>query len=114
MGLRLFVATTYRVEYDYSGSGFNYLVSEFHDLLDALGVDYSGDTWDERFDVEKDEWLEGISKLKNLDCLEASEREKIEKALCACECTREEAIELFVWYYNSSAPDHDYLEFQFM
>ena len=26
----------------------------------------------------------------------------------------EEAIELFEGYYNTAAPDHDYLEFQFM
>lgn len=113
MGLRLCVAKTYKVEYTY-GAAFNYKVSEFHDLLDALNVSYSGDTWDERFDVEKYEWLKGIEKLKNLDRLEASEREDINNALDCCECTLEEAIELFQGYYNSSAPDHDYLEFQFM
>lgn len=113
MGLRLYVAKSYQVEFAY-GIGFNYMVSELHDLLDALNVSYSGETWDERFDVEKDEWLKGIDKLKNLDSLEAPEREDIEKALRACECTREEAIELFEGYYNTAAPDHDYLEFQFL
>lgn len=114
MGLRLYVAKTYKVDYDYFGSGFNYKVSELHDLLDALNVSYSGETWDERFDVEKDEWLKGIEKLMNFDQLETSEREEIEKALEACECTLSEALELFEWYYNSSAPGHYYLEFQFM
>ncbi len=113
MGLRLYVAKTYKVEYAY-GVAFNYMVSELHDLLDALNVSYSGETWDERFDVEKYEWLKGIEKLKNLDRLEALEREDIENALRACECTREEAIEFFEGYYNTAALDHDYLEFQFL
>ena len=113
MGNRLYVAKTYKVEFDY-GIAFNYKVSEFHDLLDSLNVSYSGETWDERFDVEKEEWLKGIEALKNFDSLETLEREDIENALKACECTREEAIELFEGYYNTAAPDHDYLEFQFL
>jgi hypothetical protein len=113
MGLRLYVAKTYKVEFEY-GIAFNYKVSELHDLLDSLNVSYSGETWDERFDVEKEEWLKGIEALKNLDNLEASEREEIEAALEACECTLPEAIELFQGYYDAADPDHDYLEFQFL
>lgn len=113
MGLRLYVAKTYKVEFAY-GMGFNYKTSELHDLLNALDIPYSGESWDERFDVEKEEWMKGIEVLKNFDNLEASEREDIENALKACECTREEAIELFEGYYNTAAPEHDYLEFQFM
>ena len=113
MGLRLYVAKTYKVEFDY-GIAFNYKVSEFHDLLDSLNVNYSGENWDDRFDVDKEEWLYGIEKLKNFDQLEASEREDIKNALDCCECTLEEAIELFQGYYDSADPDHDYLEFQFL
>ena len=113
MGLRLYVAKTYKVEFDY-GIAFNYKVSEFYDLLDSLNVNYSGENWDDRFDVDKEEWLYGIEKLKNLDNLEASEREDINNALDCCEYTLEEAIELFQGYYNSADPDHDYLEFQFL
>ena len=113
MGLRLYVAKTYKVEFEY-GIAFNYKVSELHDLLDSLNVSYSGETWDERFDVEKEEWLKGIEALKNLDNLEASEREEIEAALEACDCTLPEAIEFFEGYYNTADPDHDYLEFQFL
>ena len=113
MGLTLYVAKTYKVEFDY-GVAFNYKVSEFHDLLDALNVNYSGENWDDRFDVDKEEWLYGIEKLKNFDQLEASEREDIKNALDCCECTLEEAIELFQGYYNSADPEHDYLEFQFL
>ena len=101
MGNRLYVAKTYKVEFAY-GMGFNYMVSELHDLLDALNVSYSGESWDERFDVEKEEWLKGIEVLKNLDHLETSEREEIANALKACECTPEEAIELFEGYYNTA------------
>ena len=113
MGNRLYVAKTYKVEFAY-GMGFNYKVSELHDLLDALNVSYSGESWDERFDVEKEEWLRGIEVLKHFDQLEASEREEIEIALKACECTLSEAIELFQGYYDAADPDHDYLEFQFL
>lgn len=113
MGNRLYVAKTYKVEYAY-GVGFNYMVSELHQLLDALNVSYSGESWDERFDVDKEDWLKGLDKLKNLANLEDNEREEIENALEACEITPEEAIELFEGYYNSSDPDHGYLEFQFM
>ena len=113
MGLRLYVAKTYKVEFDY-GIAFNYKVSEFHDLLDSLNVNYSGENWDDRFDVDKEEWLYGIEKLKNFDQLEASEREDIKNALDCCECTLEEAIELFQGYYDVADPDHDYLEFQFL
>ena len=113
MGLRLYVAKTYKVEFDY-GIAFNYKVSEFHDLLDSLNVNYSGENWDDRFDVDKEEWLYGIEKLKNFDQLEASEREEIEDALEACECTLDEAIELFEGYYNAADQEHGYLEFQFL
>lgn len=113
MGLRLYVAKTYKVEFAY-GIAFNYMVSEFHNLLDTLNVSYSGETWDNRFDVEKEEWLKGIEVLKNLHNVEASEREEIEDALEACECTLDEAIELFEGYYNSADQEHDYLEFQFL
>ena len=113
MGNKLYVAKTYKVEFDY-GMGFNHMVSEFHNLLDALNVSYSGETWDERFDVEKEEWLRGIEVLKHFDQLEASEQEEIDTALKACECTLSEAIELFEGYYNTADPNHYYLEFQFM
>ena len=113
MGNRLYVAKTYKVEFDY-GVGFNHMVCELHDLLDALNISYSGESWDERFDVDKEEWLKGIEALKNFGNLEASEREDIANALKACECTREEAIELFEGYYNTAAPEHGYMEFQFM
>ncbi len=113
MGNRLYVAKTYKVEFAY-GMGFNYKVIEFHDLLNALDIPYSGDSYAERFDVDKEDWLTGLETLKDYKQLDAAQRYDIESALKDCECTLEEAIELFQGYYDASDPDHDYLEFQFM
>lgn len=113
MGLRLYVAKTYKVEYAY-GVAFNYKISVFHDLLDALKIYYSGEKWDERFDCDKEDWLKALEKLKNFNQLDEPERKEVEEALEACECTLPEAIELFEGYYNTADQEHDYLEFQFL
>ena len=113
MGLRLYVAKTYKVEFDY-GIAFNYKVSEFHDLLNALEIPYSGESWDERFDVNKEDWLAGLETLKDYNQLDKDQQNSISTALKDCECTLEEAIELFQGYYDSADPEHDYLEFQFL
>ena len=50
MGHRLHVAKKYEVEYATSAS-FNYEVEAFHDLLSSLDVSYTGESWDDQFDV---------------------------------------------------------------
>ena len=80
MGHRLHVAKTYIVEYALPDN-FNYEVTEFHDLLKSLDVDYTGESWEDDFDVYKEEWQKGIDKLKNLANLEAEEKQEIESAL---------------------------------
>ena len=52
MGHRLHVAKTYTVEYALPDN-FNHEVTEFHDLLKSLDVDYTGESWDDDFEVYK-------------------------------------------------------------
>ncbi len=80
MGYRLHVAKVYRVEYAL-GDAFNHKCEEFHDLLSALGAEYTGESWDSDFEVSKDDWCKAIDKLKNLDNLEDPD-EKAEITEC--------------------------------
>ena len=50
MGHRLHVAKAYKVEYALPDN-FNHEVEEFHDLLASLSINYTGDSWDDDFDV---------------------------------------------------------------
>ena len=59
MGYRLHVARVYNVEYAL-GDAFNYKSEEFHNLLSALKVEYTGDEYDSDFEVQKDEWQKAI------------------------------------------------------
>lgn len=112
MGHRLHVAKTYKVEYALPDN-FNYEVEEFHDLLDSLGINYTGESWDDNFDVYKSEWQTGIEKLKNLANLEAYEREEIEKALTKMNEPLPEIIEFMELLYEKADPTHDYLVLSF-
>ena len=55
MGYRLHVAKKYVVEYTTSAS-FSYEVEAFHDLLSSLDVSYTGESWDDQFEVTKEDW----------------------------------------------------------
>ena len=74
MGFRMHVARIHKVEYG-STEAFNYAVEELHNLLSALEVLYSGDSYDNEFEVDKEEWLRGLKKLKNLANLEEDDKE---------------------------------------
>ena len=112
MGHRLHVAKTYKVEYALPDN-FNYEVTEFHDLLASLGINYIGESWDDNFDVYKSEWQTGIEKLKNLANLEAYEREEIESALTKMNEPLPEIIEFMELLYEKADPTHDYLVLSF-
>lgn len=66
MGHRLHVAKTYKVEYA-GGSDFNYRVEQFHDLLTELGIEYTGDAYDDDFQVDVESWKNGIDLLRGID-----------------------------------------------
>ena len=112
MGHRLHVAKTYTVEYALPDN-FNHEVTEFHDLLKSLDVDYTGESWDDDFDVYKEEWQKGIDKLKNLPNLETEEREEIENALTEMNESLLEIIEFMELLLKEADPKHEYLVLRF-
>ena len=113
MGLRLSVAKKYEVEYGETAA-FNWKVSELHYLLDALDVYYTGEEYDQTFEVNKDEFQKGIDKLKNFDTLSNEEKESIAYCLSELEYTVDEALQVFEWFIKEADPNRDYLHFSFL
>lgn len=113
MGHRLHVAKKYDVEYSLADN-FNYEVEEFHDLLSSLDVSYTGDSYDNQFEVSKEEWKRGIDKLKNLPNLEtAEEKEDIESALKDLEESLPEIIEFMELLFEEADQNHEFLVLSF-
>ena len=112
MGHRLHVAKTYTVEYALPDN-FNHEVTEFHDLLSSLGVTYTGESWDDDFDVYKEEWQKGIDKLKNLANLEADKKQEIENALTEMNEPLPEIIEFMELLLKEADSKHEYLVLRF-
>ena len=112
MGHRLHVAKKYEVEYTLADN-FNYEVEEFHDLLSSLDVTYTGDSYDDQFDVSKEEWKKGIDKLKNLSNLETEEREDIESALEKLEEPLAEIIEFMELLLEEADQNHEFMVLSF-
>ena len=112
MGNRLHVARLYRIEYsDYQK--FNWKIGEFKDLMEALQIEYSGEYYDDNFEILKDGWKEGIQILKSFDSLEEGQKEEITEALESLEYDREEVIRIMEEYLKQSDPEFDWLEFSF-
>lgn len=109
MGKRLHVASKYEVEWSDSAY-FNWNISEFHDLLDALDVYYTGETWDDDFEVSKEDWQKGIDTLRSYSKLDADAQERIDEALEALEHEREEVIEIMEHLMEQSASNWSYIE----
>lgn len=74
MGHRLHVAKKYDVQYE-GGYAFNYKVEEIHNLIDACcenNYPYSGDSFDDEFEVYKSDWIEMIEVIKYVYGLEST------------------------------------------
>ena len=112
MGKRLHVGTKYEVEWSDSAH-FNWKIEEFHDLLSALDVSYTGESWDDEFEVTKEEWQKGIDTLRSYDTLDDDAKNRIDEALEALESGREEVIEIMEHFYEQSAPNWCYIECSF-
>ena len=112
MGYRLHVAKVYKVEYAI-GDAFNYKSEEFHNLLSACGVEYTGDEYDSDFEVTKDEWRKAIEMLKHLYDLEDNKREEIKGAIDDLASTTDEVVHMMEYYFEHSDPDNDYLHLSF-
>lgn len=112
MGYRLHVARVYKVEYAL-GDAFNYKSEEFHNLLSACGLEYTGDEYDSDFEVSKEEWRKAIDKLKHLNDLEDDKREEIKGAIDDLASTTDEVVSMMEYYLEHGDPDIDYLHLSF-
>ena len=113
MGYRLHVARVYKVKYAL-GDAFSHKSEEFHNLLSALKVEYTGDEYNSDFEVQKDEWQKAIDKLKHLyDLEDEDERDEIKGAVDDLASTTDEVIEMMEYYLNNGDPDIDYLHLSF-
>ena len=108
MGKRLHIARRYDVEWADSAY-FNWKIEEFHNLLSALGMYYTGEPWDDEFDVSKEDWRMGIDTLRNYDSLDADDRKTIDEALEALEYGREEVLQIMEHLMNQAEPDWNYI-----
>lgn len=112
MGYRLHVCKMYKVEY-VMGDAFNYKSMEFHNLLSACDVEYSGDEFDSDFEVSKEEWRKAIDKLKHLHDLDDDKREEITGAIEDLASTTDEVIHMMEYYLEHGDPDIDYLHLSY-
>lgn len=112
MGNRLHVAKVYDVRYG-TTTGFNHKVEELHNLLSSLGVEYTGDSYDDDFEVSRDDWNKGIAKLENFDQLDPDDKYEIQESLKDLGCDRNEVIQLFKEYEAEAETKSDFLEFSF-
>ena len=112
MGHRLHVAKKYVVEYSTSAS-FSYEVEAFHDLLSSLDVTYTGESWDDQFEVTKEDWQMVIDKLKNLPNLETEEKEDIESALKDLREPLPEVIRFMEVLLKEADSGHDFMVLSF-
>ena len=112
MGLRLYVARKYEIEYS-SSFGFNYKVVEFHNLLTALGISYNGESWDDDVEVNRENFRQGLDKLKTYDKLDAGEKTEIDEALSELDEPVEEIIEIMERLLTESDQKNEYMLLSF-
>ncbi|MDM8287562.1 hypothetical protein QUW57_13385 [Phocaeicola plebeius] len=112
MGLRLHVARKYEIEYS-SSFGFNYKVVEFHNLLTALGISYNGESWDDDVEVNRENFKQGLDKLKTYDKLDAGEKTEIDEALSELDEPVEEIIEIMERLLTESDQKNEYMLLSF-
>ena len=108
MGHRLHVARKYEIEYS-SSFGFNYKVVEFHNLLTALDISYNGESWDDDVEVNRENFRQGLDKLKTYDKLDAEKRTKIDEALSELDEPIEEIIEIMEKLLTKSDQKNEYM-----
>lgn len=114
MGYRLNVAKKYVIEYA-DIEAFNWKILEFHALLSACGVQFTGEENGLNFEVMKEDWEMMIDKIISLDSLEdEDEKAEIERSLADMECPREEIIRLLKDYLKQSDPDRDVMFLSFI
>ena len=113
MGYRLHVAKVYKVEYAL-GDAFSHKSEEFHNLLSACGVDYTGDDCDSDFEVGKDEWRKLIDRLRSFDNMDnPDEKYEIEVCIRDLESSTTEVVSMLEYYLENCDPNNDYLHLSY-
>lgn len=112
MGCRLHVASKYDVNYAHV-EYFNYLIEEFHYILDALDINYNGDPYDQDFEVSKEQWRAGMGKIATLNAQKPEVKREIEESLKRVELTPERMLDIMDEYLSASDPKNNYLYFSF-
>ena len=112
MGQKLHVAKKYEIEYS-SSFGFNNKVVEFHNLLTALGISYNGESWDDDVEVNRENFRQGLDKLKTYDKLDAGEKTEIDEALSELDEPVEEIIEIMERLLTESDQKNEYMLLSF-
>lgn len=109
MGYRLHVASKYDVRYGKT-EAFNHKCEEFHNLLRACGVEYTGDSNDDTFEVSRADWTNGlIGKLTLLNTLPEEERSEIIERIEDLDSTTDEVLELAKRLISEADPEHSYI-----
>ena len=108
MGHRLHVARKYEIEYS-SSFGFNNKVVEFHNLLTALDISYNGESWDDDVEINRENFRQGLDKLKTYDKLDAEKRTKIDEALSEIDEPVEKIIEIMERLLIVSDQENEYM-----
>ena len=112
MGQRLHVAKKYEIEYS-SSFGFNYKVVEFHNLLTALDISYNGESWDDDVEVNRENFRQGLEKLKSYDKLDTGQRTEIDEALSEFDEPVEKIIEIMEKLLIVSDQENEYMLLSF-
>ena len=111
MGYKLHCATRYDVKY--SHGDFNHKSEEFHELLDELKVDYSGERYDPEFEVTRKDWQEAIDKLTNLNSLPQDDQEDIMWVVNKMQYTLGHIIDGMEYLLKESDPENDFLHLSY-
>ena len=82
---------------------------EFHILLLALGISYIGESWDDDIEVNRDDFKQGLDKLKSYDKLDEEERTKINETLSEIDEPVEEIIEIMERHLTESDQKNEYM-----
>lgn len=132
MSHRLHVAKKYDVQFA-TGSAFNYKVTEMHHLLDACCENeypYDGESYDNEFEVSKEDWLQMIEVIKyvyGLDSTITKDDDWVDSDCVRQSCinlvkdkdeplTEEEVTNLLSelqYFYDHADKENDYLHFCF-
>lgn len=112
MGYRLHVASRHDVRYG-STEAFNYKCEEFHNLLLACDVDFTGETYDSDFEVSREDWNKMVGKLKAISELPEDERSEILECIQDLDSTPEKVLEITERLLSEADPENSYLYFSF-